>query len=235
MNKYKNVHLWMVLVFVVVFLGFARGYWSNLADESFGHHLHMFSALLWFGLVMSQPYLATRGSLKTHRRNGMIGLFVAGLVVASAALMMPANIEGAVGREEGGFVGAVFLYGVTFFDLVSVLAFSACIIMATLRSRQMDDHAMWMIASVYTILAPAFGRLMIFPLAMIMGFENLTFIKVLLISTPMVLAFILITAWRFKQLHPALIFAFIVTLAGFVVGPVGRSEAWRAICDVVFL
>ena len=85
------------------------------------------------------------------------------------------------------------------------------------------------------ILAPAFGRLMIFPLAMIMGFENLTFIKVLLISTPFVLAFILVTAWRFKQLHPALIFALIVNLAGFAVGPLGRSELWRSICDILFL
>ncbi|RZW12558.1 MAG: hypothetical protein EX260_12295, partial [Desulfobulbaceae bacterium] len=96
MNKYKNVHLWMILVFVIVFLGFARGYWSNFSEESFGHHLHMFSSLMWFGLVMTQPFLATRGLLKSHRRNGMIGLFVAGLAVASAALMMPANIEGAV-------------------------------------------------------------------------------------------------------------------------------------------
>jgi hypothetical protein len=39
-------------------LGFLRGYWSNFADESFGHHLHMFSALIWFGFLMAQPYLA---------------------------------------------------------------------------------------------------------------------------------------------------------------------------------
>ena len=81
----------MILVFITVFLGFARGYWSNFPNETFGHHVHMFSALAWFALVMSQPYLATRGNLKAHRRNGLIGLFVAGLVVASAALMMPAT------------------------------------------------------------------------------------------------------------------------------------------------
>lgn len=234
MNKYRNVHLWMVLVFITVLLGFARGYWSQFSEAPFGHHLHMFSALLWFALVMSQPYLATRGSIRTHRRNGMLGLFVAGLVVASAMLMLPSNIEKAAALEEGGFVGKTFLYGVTFLDLVSILAFSLCIVMAMLRSRKTDEHAMWMIASVYTIFAPAFARLMVFPLAMVFGFENLTFIKVLIISTPLVLVFILVTAWRFRQLHPALIFALIVNLSGLVVGPVGRSAAWRSLCDALF-
>ena len=74
MNKYKYVHLWLILAFIVVLLGFLRGYWSNFAEESLEHHLHMFSALVWFGLLMAQPWLATRGHMKQHRRNGMIGL-----------------------------------------------------------------------------------------------------------------------------------------------------------------
>jgi hypothetical protein len=234
-DKYKHTHRWLILAFVIVLLGFLRGYWSNFADESFGHHLHMFSALAWFGFLTTQPWLATRGQMKRHRRNGMIGLFVAGLVVASAALMMPGNIEGAQGRPDGGFVGATFLYGITFFDLVTIVAFAVCIVMAINRSKQLDDHAIWMIATVYCILGAAFSRMMILPLGMVFGFENLTFIKVLYYSQPILMAVIVFTAWRLRNFHPGLILAFIANASAFLVAPVGNSPVWRSICDSLFL
>ena len=235
MNKYKNVHLWLIVVFIIVLLGFLRGYWSNFANESFGHHLHMLSAVAWFGLLMAQPWLATRGQMARHRRNGMIGLFVAGLVVASALLMLPANIESAQGIPDVGFAGATFLYGITFFDLITIGAFSISVVMAIYRSKQMDDHAIWMISTVYCILAPALERMMVLPLALVFGFENLTFIKVLYFSQPIIMVAIAFTAWRLKNFHPALILAFVVNAGGLVVEWVGNSLLWRSLCDTFLL
>ena len=235
MNKYKNAHRWLVITFIVVLLGFLRGYWSNFAEESFGHHLHMFSALIWFGFLMAQPWLATRGQMKRHRRNGMIGLFVAGLVVASAMLMLPGNIEDAQGIPDGGFVGATFLYGITFFDLITIIAFAVCIVMAILRSKQLDNHAIWMVSTVYCILGPALARMLVRPVGWLYGFEGLTFIEVLYFSQPIMMAVIAFTAWRLKNLHPALILAFTVNAAGFLVEWVGNNSVWRSICDSLLL
>ena len=235
MNKYRNVHRWLILAFIIVLIGFLRGYWSNFAEESFGHHLHMFSALVWFGLLMAQPWLATRGHMTQHRRNGMIGLFVAGLVVASALVMLPGNIESAQGKPDGGFVGATFLYGVTFFDLAAISAFAACVVMAIIRSKQLDNHAIWMLATVYCILGPALARMMIMPIGMVYGMEELTFIKVLYVSQPMMMAVITYTAWRLKNFHPALILAFLVNASGLLVGWIGNNPLWRSVCDAVLL
>jgi uncharacterized membrane protein len=234
-NKYKNTHRWLILAFIIVLLGFLRGYWSNFAEAEFGHHLHMFSALIWFGFLAAQPWLATHGQIKRHRRNGMIGLFVAGLVVASAMLMLPGNIEGAQGAPDGGFVGATFLYGITFFDLITIAAFAVCIVMAIVRSKQLDDHAVWMIATVYCILGPALARMMVFPLVMVYGFENLTFIEVLYYSQPIMMAVIAFTAWRLKNYHSALILAFTVNAGGFLVEWTGNNAVWRSLCDSLFL
>ena len=66
----------------------------------------MMTATAWFVLLIWQPRLATTGRLAQHRRNGLIGLFLAGGVVASSLLMLPGNIEAAEGLEDGGFVGA---------------------------------------------------------------------------------------------------------------------------------
>lgn len=235
MNKYKNAHRWLVITFIVVLLGFLRGYWSNFAEESFGHHLHMFSALIWFGFLMAQPWLATRGQMKRHRRNGMIGLFVAGLVVASAMLMLPGNIEDAQGIPDGGFVGATFLYGITFFDVTTIIAFAVCIVMAILRSKQLDNHAIWMVSTVYCILGPALARMLVRPVGWLYGFEELTFIEVLYFSQPIMMAVIAFTAWRLKNLHPALVLAFTVNAAGFLVEWVGNNSVWRSICDSLLL
>jgi hypothetical protein len=165
----------------------------------------------------------------------MIGLFVAGLVVASAMLMLPGNIEDAQGRPDGGFVGATFLYGITFFDLVTIGAFAVCIVMAIIRAKQLDNHAAWMIATVYCILGPALARMMIMPVGLVYGLEELTFIQVLYFSQPVMMAVIAVTAWRLKNFHPALILAFTVNAAGFLVEQLGNSAVWRSICDSLFL
>lgn len=235
LNNYKNTHRWLVLTFIVVLLGFMRGYWSSFAEESFGHHLHMFSALIWFGFLMAQPWLATRGHIKRHRRNGMLGLFVAGLVVASAMLMLPGNIEDAVVKPDGGFAGATFLYGITFFDLVTIGAFAVCIVMAVIRSKQLDDHAIWMVATVFCILGPALARMMVVPVGLVHGFEELTFIKVLYVSQPIMMAVIAFAAWRLKNFHPALVLAFVVNATGFLVEWIGNNAWWRSLCDAVLL
>lgn len=68
-----------------------------------------------------------------------------------------------------------------------------------------------------------------------LGAEELTFIKVLYLSQPIMLAVIAFTAWRLKNFHPALILAFTVNAAGFLVEWFGKNPLWRSLCDGLFL
>ena len=65
---------------------------------------------------------------------GMIGLFLAGLVVASGYAMIPGNITGAMAQEASGSSSPIappfFLYGVSLFDFVAITGFGVSVIMA---------------------------------------------------------------------------------------------------------
>ena len=236
MNNYKNAHRWLLIALAIVILGFVRSYWSKFPNVEFGHHLHLLSATAWFALMIWQPRLATTGRLAQHRRNGMIGLFLAGAVVASALLMLPGNIEGALEAGDESFVNNTFLYGITFFDLVTILGFAGAVIMAILRSKQTEVHAIWMLSTVFWIIGPAFGRLMVMPVVMLSGgFDGLTFFHVMWYVTPLVLIAIGITAWRLKNWHPALWLAAMGNLSVYVSAWIGDAPWWRAFCEAWLL
>lgn len=67
MNKYKNAHLWLLIPFVIVLLGFLPSYWLKFAEAPWRQHLHGITATLWFVLLIVQPYLVTRRELMTTR------------------------------------------------------------------------------------------------------------------------------------------------------------------------
>lgn len=235
MNKYKNAHIWVSVAFVIVILGFIRSYWSKFPNVSFEHHLHLLTATAWFAFLIWQPRLATTQRLDQHRRNGMIGLILAGMVTASAMLMMPANIQNAVDGVSNGFVSPAFFYGITFFDVITVLGFVVSVAMAMLRSKQLDNHAIWMLSTVYWIVAPAFARLMALPVIMIHGMEGLTFFKVIFMVTPIILVAIVVTMWRLKNWHPALILALIANALIYVSEYMGNAPWWQTFTQALFL
>ncbi len=236
MENYKNAHRWLILAFVIVVLGFFRSYWSKFPDVDFAHHLHLLSATAWFALLIWQPRLATTGRLRQHRRNGMIGLFLAGAVVGTSLLMVPRNIENAVAGTDSGFVDPTFFYGVSFFDLVTVVGFSIAVIMAILTSRRPQDHALWMVSTAFWIIGPAFARLAVIPVAMIRGgVSGLHFFDIIVPAVALVLAVIAFITWRLKRLHPALVLAFLGNASAFLAEPIGDWEPWRTFCETVLL
>ncbi len=236
MNQYKNAHRWLWLAFLIVILGFVRSYWSRFPSVDFGHHLHLLSATAWFLLLIWQPRLATTGRLPQHRRNGMIGLFLAGAVVGTSALMVPRNIEKAVAGYDVGFVNPTFFYGISFFDVVTVIGFTVAVIMAVLRSKRVEDHALWMLSTAFWIIGPAFARLMVPVVAMVRGgLEGLTFFDVIDVAILIVLAAIAVVAWRVRRLHPALVLVFLGNATAFVTEPIGDWGPWRAFCEALFL
>jgi len=96
---FRHAHRWLLIPLVITLLGFTPSYFLALDEASWQQHLHGLSAMLWFGLLIVQPYLATHGRLAQHRVLGPIGLLLAGMVVASALGVIPGNIENAHSTE----------------------------------------------------------------------------------------------------------------------------------------
>lgn len=234
-EAYRNVHLWLLIPFAITLLGFSPSYFLKLGDASWHQHLHGISATLWFVLLLIQPYLATHGGLKAHRRFGIAGLMLAGLVIASALGVVPANIENANAAETSPLVTPTFLYGVSLFDLLSVAGFGIAVLMATLKIRDIDDHALWMLSTVFWVLAPGLTRLVAFSMLFTVGVEGVTLVDIIFWVTFPILAVIGGIMFWIRRAHPALVFALVGNSLALLVGPIGNTAWWRSFADALFM
>ncbi|MDR9416213.1 MAG: hypothetical protein RI564_08010 [Gracilimonas sp.] len=232
MNKYKNLHMWLLIPFSIAVLGFMRSYYLNFTSASWGNHIHGISATFWFMFVIIQPYLATHGQLKNHRLYGKIGMFLAGAVFASALVMIPENIRFAQTDIDSWIAPDFFLYGVSFFDVVSISGFGLSVIMAVIKSKQIDEHAIWMISTVLWALMPALAR---FGLIFVIWFDgSLNFAELAMITTPSILITAGIIMYKLKRLHPAMVAVIIGHISVYLIIPLGKNQTWIEFAKSLF-
>lgn len=235
LSNYQNAHKWLIIPFVFTILGFMRSYYLDFTNATWHQHMHGLSATLWYIMIIVQPYLITRGHVKAHRFYGMLALILAGGVIFSGLTIIPRNLVAAASIGENPVVSPTFFYGVSFIDLITIFGFAFSVIMAIRNVRNLTDHVLWMISTVFWALTPALSRFAFIPLFAIYGSPfPFDFIRVIAITVPFILVPIIIIGYRFKQWHPALILVFIANVFGFLVRPIGDSEIWRSIADALF-
>lgn len=240
LTRYRNFHLWMMLPFAVVVLGFSSSYFLVLPQATFHQHVHGLSATLWFALVIIQPWLITRGHrFAAHRSLGIIGLVLAGIVAGSALAIIPRNIDNVETLPIDGVFNPTFAYFATYLDalLIGLFIFSVTLSILRIRKGKIADHVQWLLASVLLILSPALIRLLLIG-AMILGLgegESIRFIDMILPSALLMLLIIGIYYYRFGSLrHPSFILLMISLLPLVFVGWIGDNETLRSLANAIF-
>ena len=92
MDKYKNLHKWMILPMIFMQFGIFKDYWGDFTDNAWSVHIHYWTGTVWYLYLIIQPYYATHGKMDKHRTNGIIGMFLAGGVGLTALSMMHRDI-----------------------------------------------------------------------------------------------------------------------------------------------
>ncbi|MEQ8926191.1 MAG: hypothetical protein RLO81_10290 [Fulvivirga sp.] len=159
LSDFKSAHKWLIIPFVISIIGFSRSYFLKLPDATWHQHMHGLSAILWYIMVIVQPYLITNGKIELHKYYGKIALFLAGAVTFSAITIIPLNLKAAANLEPNPVVSMDFFYGVTFTDIITIIGFGLSVIIGITKVKNLEDHAFWMIATVFWALMPALGRL----------------------------------------------------------------------------
>lgn len=228
MTRFKNTHLWLLMPFAVVVLGFVPSYWLRFAEVPWRHHVHGLTATLWFILLVVQPYLITRGRAQQHRRFGMLALIVAGAVAASGINLIPHNLT-------NDFMPEFARYGLSFVDVVLIPGFAVSVVMAVVCAKRTEDHARWMISTVFWAVSPALFRLLLGP-AFALGAKDFdSVISYVLGFTGVVNIVVLaILMWRDKRMHPAYVLAAVGSVVLFLPVLVGNMGWWRSLADAVF-
>lgn len=236
MQRYANLHWWMVLPMLVMQWGIYDDYWGDFADNAWSVHVHYWTGTVWYVYLIVQPYLATHGRMAAHRTNGMIGLFVAGGVCITALAMLHrdmANAQHAIEHPERfGPFEAWFFHGVAAVELVMMVAFGFAVVMSIVQRRQIENHAWWLVSTVFLIMMPALGRGL---QNVYVGWHSADFpaIDIMLpiyLCQAIIVVLVLVTAWHFEKLrHPATWFAIGVNLFVLLLEPIGRSETMQTL------
>lgn len=231
MEKYKDLWKWMIIPMVIMQLGIFRDYWGDFSENAWSVHIHYWTGTVWYLFLIIQPYFVTNGQIERHRTNGIIGMFLAGAVCVTAFSMMHrdiANAEASLANPERfGPFEPWFFYGVATVEIVMISAFGFAVIKSILHRHEVDNHAWWLISTVFIIMMPALGRGVQFVVIVLQAQQipNVEIMSPLYITVAIIIAMLLLGAWKFQTLrHPATYLAVAVNLFNLLLEPLGRSE-----------
>ncbi len=231
MLKYKTLHLWMVIPMIFMQFGIFRDYWGDLTDNAWSVHIHYWTGTVWYIYLIIQPYWATHGQMARHRTNGIIGMFLAGGVSLTALSMMHRDIVSAeralATPERFGPFQPWFFFGVAAVEIVMMTAFGYAVIKSIIHRKQIENHAWWLISTVFIIMMPALGRgIQNLYIGMnISDWPNVDIMGPLYFTQALIIGMILLAAWKYNKLkHPATLIAISVNLFILLLEPLGRSE-----------
>lgn len=235
MNKYKNLHKWMIIPMVIMQLGIFMDYWGDLTENAWSVHIHYWTGTTWYLFLVVQPYYATHGQIARHRTLGIIGMFVAGGVCLTALSMMHRDILSAQASladpQRFGPFQPWFFYGVAAIEIVMMVAFGYAVIMSIIHRKEIENHSWWLISTVFLIMMPALARGVQFVWIGInfASFPNIDIMTPVYIGQAILLGMIAASAWKFGTLrHPATYLAVAVNLFIFLLEPLGRSATVEA-------
>ncbi|MEQ1799786.1 MAG: hypothetical protein ABL872_17650 [Lacibacter sp.] len=232
MQRYRSLYKWMLVPMLFMQLGIFKDYWGDFSENAWSVHIHYWTGTIWYVYLILQPYLATHGKLPQHRTNGIIGMFIAGAVCLTAFSMLHRDIattEKAIANpQQFGPFQPWFFFGVTAVEIVMMTAFGYAVIKSIIHRKNLEQHAWWLITTVFLIMMPALGRGIqnVYVGMNIKQWPNIDIMIPIYPTQALIIGMLLIAAWKYGKLkHPATYLAVAVNLFIFLLEPLGKSEA----------
>ncbi len=240
MDKYKYLHIWMIVPLAFMQFGIFRDYWGDFSENAWSVHIHYWTGTIWYLYLIIQPYYATHGKLDKHRTNGIIGIFLAGGVCLTALSMMQRDLVNAHNAlampDRFGPFQPWFFSGVAVVEIVMMTAFGYAVIQSIIHRKRMEDHAWWLMSTVFIIMMPALGRGIqnIYVGVNRKDWPNIDIIIPIYYTQGLIIGMLLFAAWKYNKLkHPATYLAIMVNLFIFLLEPLGRSKTVQSFLDVI--
>ena len=231
-DKYKNLYKWMIIPMIIMQLGIFKDYWGDFIDNAWSVHIHYWTGTAWYVYLIIQPYFATHGQMVKHRTNGIIGLFVAGGVCFTALSMMNRDIVTAQRALESpdrfGPFQPWFFFGVATVEIVMMTAFGYAIIKSIIHRKEIENHAWWLISTVFIIMMPALGRGIqnVYTYMHIKDWPNINIMIPIYYAQALIIGMLIFGAWKYGKLkHAATYFAIGVNLFILFLEPIGKLES----------
>jgi hypothetical protein len=150
-----------VIAIVFVHVGFARTYVAHVLSGTFTGrkvlHLHGAIFMAWIVLCIVQPFLIQKKKFQLHRKIGVYGAVLGGLVTLMGIYIGISSAHVNMARD-GEQVAKAFLL----IPLTDMILFALFVFLAIRNVRNPEAHKRYIILATLSILPAATGR--IFPL-----------------------------------------------------------------------
>lgn len=150
---YTNSGVLIIGLLLISIVAFWQSYYIIFFESQFYVHFHAFTAILWFALLIVQPYLIKKRKLDLHRLLGKISYPVAGLVIISIVLLAHSRISTA--PESFYSIQTFILY----LQLSLAFVFAVTYGLAIWYRKTKPIHARFMVATSLTFIDPVLARL----------------------------------------------------------------------------
>jgi hypothetical protein len=171
-----NVGFLIITLMVLTLVGFYPTYISKF--PSFEHvttvqHFHGAMMMLWFSLLVVQPFLISYKKYRIHRILGKISYVIAPLVMYSIFLASKYEYY----RDTTNLTVDESLAGLAL-DMTSLIAFGICYVLAIINIKNTPMHMRYMVGTALIIMGPGIMRI----LAIYQIFGDISFPTVVLYS-----------------------------------------------------
>jgi len=240
MDRYKTLHLWMIIPMVFMQFGIFKDYWGDFSDNAFSVHIHYWTGTIWYLYLILQPYYVTHGRIDRHRTNGIVGIFLAGGVCLTALSMLHrdvANSQNALADPDRfGPFQPWFFYGVAAVEIVMMVAFGYAVIKSIIHRRKIEDHAWWLISTVFIIMMPALGRGIqnVYVGINSKNWPHIDIMVPLYFTQAIIIGMLLLASWKYDKFkHPGTYLAIAVNVFIFLLEPIGRSKTAQSFLEAI--
>jgi len=127
-----------------------------------------------------------------------------------------------------------FFYGVAVVEIVMMTAFGYAVIMSIVYRKNTEDHAWWLVSTVFIIMMPALGRGIqnVYVGLNIEDWPAIDIMFPLYITNILIMGLLLLASWKYDKLkHPATYLALGVNLFNFLLPPLGKSIAVQSFLE----
>ena len=157
-RAYRNIGYYFLAVLAVVLIGFYANHLGRAAGSpalpGFAW-LHLAAFLLWFALLIIQPFLIKQKKPELHRTLGKASYFIVPILVITAHEMQRIGYHAHLAQLPGDErLGALLN---TYLDLLFFVLFYA---LAMFFSPDISKHICFMVGTSLILLSPGLGRLL---------------------------------------------------------------------------
>ena len=152
--NYSNSSVIFIGLLFSSFIAFWPTYYAIFFSSSFYVHFHAAFAILWFAMLIVQPYLIKSRKLDLHRLIGKTSYLVAPLVVVSIFLLANSRIKAV--SESFYPVQTYLLY----LQISLALLFAVSWGLAIYFRKTKTVHERFMAATAFTFIDPILARLL---------------------------------------------------------------------------